>query len=73
MKDKLIIALADALEMNAAIINPDDCFRDYGNYSSLSELSVLAMLDSDFGIALEMKDFNALKTVNDLIILVSSK
>ena len=71
MKDKLITALAEALEMDSYKIILEDQFRNYENYSSLSELSVLAMLDSDFGIEIEMKEFNNYKTVGDLIQLVS--
>ncbi|NLD64897.1 MAG: acyl carrier protein [Bacteroidales bacterium] len=73
MKEKLISALAEALEMDASQVKHDDIFRDYENYSSLTELSVLAMLDSDFGIEIEMQEFNNYKTVEDLINLVSSK
>jgi len=71
MKEALILALAEALEMEASNINGADRFRDYENYSSLTELSVLAMLDSDFGIEIEMKDFNKYVTVNDLAELVA--
>ena len=73
MNEKLISALAEALEIDKGQIKPEDCFRDYETYSSLTELSVLAMLDSDFGIEIEMKDFNNYKTVGDLIKLVSAK
>jgi len=73
MKEKLISALAEALEMDTSQVKHDDIFRDYENYSSLTELSVLAMLDSDFGIEIEMQEFNNYKTVEDLINLVSSK
>lgn len=73
MKEKLVHALADALEMDASKINPEDRFRDYETYSSLTELSVLAMLDSDFGIEIEMKEFNKYLSVQDLIDLVSKK
>ena len=73
MKEKLISALAEALEMDVSQVKPDDIFRDYENYSSLTELSVLAMLDSDFGIEIEMQEFNNYKTVEDLINLVSSR
>lgn len=59
--------------MEAAKITPEDRFRDYENYSSLTELSVLAMLDSDFGIEIEMNEFNKYKTVSELINLVSGK
>lgn len=73
MKDKLINSFAEALEMEPGLIKPEDIFRNYENYSSLTELSVLAMLDSDFGIEVEMKEFNNYKTVEDLINLVSSR
>lgn len=73
MEEKLIEALAEALEMDRSTINPDGFFRDYENYSSLTELSVLAMLDSEFGIEIEMKEFDNLKTVADLVRLISNK
>jgi len=66
-------ALAEALEMETGTIKGSDIFRDYENYSSLTELSVLAMLDSEFGIEVEMKEFNRYVTVDDLSELVSSK
>jgi acyl carrier protein len=71
MKEKLINALAEALEMEPSKIKVSDTFRDFENYSSLTELSVLAMLDSDFGVGIEMEDFNKYKTVESLINLVS--
>jgi len=73
MKEDVINALAEALEMDTADIKPEARFRDFENYSSLTELSILAMLDSEFNIELEMKDFNKLVTVDDLVNLVSSK
>lgn len=73
MKEKLIKALAEALEIDPSAIEEEDNFRDYETYSSLTELSVLAMLDSDFGIEIEMKEFNKYKTVKDLIELVRSR
>lgn len=73
MKDKLISALAEALEMDSSKIRVEDNFRDYESYSSLTELSILAMLDSDFGVEIEMKEFNNYKTVMDLVELVTSK
>ena len=73
MKEKLVLALAEALEIDASMINTEDKFRDYETYSSLTELSVLAMLDSDFGIEIEMKEFNKYLPVQNLIDLVSNK
>jgi acyl carrier protein len=73
MEERLINSLAEALEIESSTIKVEDQFRDYETYSSLTELSVLAMLDSEFGIEIEMKEFNNYKTVRDLITLVSSK
>jgi acyl carrier protein len=61
------------LEIKPEQIKSEDIFRDYETYSSLTELSVLAMLDSEFGIEIEMKDFNDFKTVDDLIKLVTNR
>ncbi len=72
MKDKFITALAEALEMEDNEIKMEDTFRDYDTYDSLSELSILAMLDSDFGIELEMNEYNTYLTVGDLYKRVSS-
>lgn len=73
MKEKLISALAEALEMESGLIKTEDKFRGYENYSSLTELSVLAMLDSEFGVEIEMEEFNKYSTVEDLLQLVSSR
>ena len=73
MKEKLIASLAEALEMETTQIKTEDKFRSYENYSSLSELSILAMLDSEFGIEIEMSEFNKYLTVNDLFHLVISR
>jgi acyl carrier protein len=72
MKEKLFTNLAEALDMDVNQIKQEDNFRDYVNYSSLSELSVLAMLDTEFGIEIEMSEYNKFKTVGDLVSLVTS-
>jgi acyl carrier protein len=73
MKEKFINAFAEALEMDVTLIRESDNFRDYENYSSLSELGVLAMLDSEFGIEIEMREFNKYKTIGDLLQLITAR
>lgn len=73
MEEKLCTALAEALEIERDKVMMEDIFRDYETYSSLSELSVLAMLDSEFGIEIEMDEFNKYLTVGDLLNLVTSR
>jgi acyl carrier protein len=73
MKEKLTAALAEALEMDENQIKIEDKFRSYENYSSLTELSILALLDSEFGIEIEMSEFNKYLTVGDLLLLVTNR
>jgi len=73
MNEKFIAELAEALEKEVSEINLEDNFREYESYSSLTELSVLAMLDSEFGIEIEMKEFVQYLTVNDLMKLVADR
>lgn len=73
MNEKFITELAEALEIEPSEIKPEDIFRDYDSYSSLTELSVLAMLDSEFEIEIEMKEFVQYLTVNDLMKLVADR
>lgn len=72
MKEKLLTALAEALEMDITLFKETDNFRDYENYSSLTELSVLAILDTEFGIEIEMREFNKYRTIGDLLLLIKS-
>ena len=72
MEEKIITAFKEAMEIEDQNVNLSDIFRDYENWSSLKELSVLAMMDSEFGVELEMKDFNKLITVDDIFNYIQS-
>jgi acyl carrier protein len=72
MEEKFLNAFKEAMEIEDKEVKMDDKFRDYEGWSSLKELSVLAMLDSDFGVNIEMKDFNKLLAVGDLFNYVKS-
>lgn len=67
MKDQFIELLKEILEMENQEINLDDTFRDYDNWDSMANLSVIAMLDDSFGVHIATQDFKNLTTVGDLI------
>jgi acyl carrier protein len=67
MKEKLISALKEALQIEGRTIELTDTFRDYEEWDSLSRLSLIATLDEEFGIQVEDKDFELLITVEDLL------
>ena len=67
MEEKFTQQLKEILEMEDQEINLNDKFRDYDNWDSLANLSVIAMLDDEFGVYIETNDFKKLTTVAELM------
>ena len=63
--------LADILEVDE--VNPDDVLRDFDIWDSLTALSILAMLDGDYGVNIVMTELAPIITAADLVGLVQSK
>jgi acyl carrier protein len=57
----------EILEVEGKEILPDDKFREYEEWSSLVFLSLIAMIDEEFDVIIEGKDFKQLITVEDII------
>lgn len=60
--NELVEKLAEILEVEE--LNVTKKFTDYEEWDSLCALSILAMLDSDYGIAMkgtEIKEFNSIE------------
>lgn len=67
MEEKFIAMFKEALEIEERELQLTDTFRDYDEWDSLSYLSVIAMLDDEYGVEIETEDFSMLKTLGDLI------
>ncbi|MGD8779540.1 MAG: acyl carrier protein [Ignavibacteria bacterium] len=67
MEEKFKEELKEALEIENREVNLSDNFRDYTEWDSLAQLTLIAMLDDRFGVSIEMPDFEKLITVDDLI------
>jgi acyl carrier protein len=67
MEEKFTQQLKEILEMEDQEISLEDKFRDYDNWDSLANLSVIAMLDDEFGVYIETNDFKKLTTVGELM------
>jgi acyl carrier protein len=73
MKDKFIDVFKEALEAEDKIINMNDEFRNYDEWDSLAQLSLIAALDEAFEVEIEDEEFQTLKTVEDLYNAVVAK
>jgi acyl carrier protein len=72
MQEKFITSFKEALELiDEFEVNLDDEFRTYEAWDSLSQLSLIAMLDDEYGIQIEQDEFAKMRTVGDLLSKVS--
>lgn len=73
MEKKFIDNLKDALEIEDRKLLMTDNFREYPEWDSLAFLSVIAMLDEEYGVQIESAEFKNLKTVGDIYAAVNKK
>lgn len=67
METKFIDLLKEILEIEDRDLNVSDEFRHYSEWDSLGYLELIAMMDEEFGVAIENEDFGKLVTLQDLI------
>jgi acyl carrier protein len=73
MKEDILKKLEEVLELEDPI-KETDVFRDYEDWDSLSYLSVIAMIDEDFGIVIPNSEFKNLQTIKDIVdYIISNK
>ena len=72
MKEKFLELFKEVFEMDDQEVNFSDNFRDFDEWDSLTHLSLIAMLDDEFGIQIEEEELDQLHTVQDLFDKVSA-
>jgi acyl carrier protein len=72
MKQEFLDLFKQALEIEGREISLDDNFREYEEWDSLGQLSVIASLDENFGVVIEGAEFASIHTLADLFAKVES-
>lgn len=67
MEEKFISVIKEALELEEKSVQLSDEFRNYDNWDSLAQLTLIAALDENFGVGIESDDFAKIKTLADLL------
>lgn len=62
----LVDRLADILECAAADLDEATVFRNHPHWDSLAAVSLIAMLDSAYGVTLPHAEFERLQTIGEL-------
>lgn len=60
-------------ELDANTLTPETIFKDLDQWSSLVALSIIVMVDEEFGVLLKGDDISVSKTINDLYSKIESK
>lgn len=73
MEEKFIELVKEALEINDREIFLADKFREYAEWNSLASLSLVSLLEEEYGIMLSSEDFKKLHTLDDLMKEIKSR
>lgn len=60
-------------ETELSVFNPATNFRDLEEWSSLIALSIIAMVDSEYGIKLTGEDIRKSNSIKDIFNIINSK
>lgn len=69
--EKFCEKLADILETDE--VKLENVLKNFEEWDSLSVLTIIAMIDSDYGVTIFAKDIMKLKTVKDLLSYIQKK
>ena len=67
MKEKVIAAIKESLEIEDREVTENDKFKEFEEWDSLANLTLISALDEEFGVVIPTEVFNELETVSDLI------
>ena len=70
---EFIEKFAEAIDAETSELTVETEFRTLDEWSSLISLSVIAMVDEEFDVALKGADFRSANTIEDLYKIVISK
>ena len=58
---------AEAIDLeNSSVLNPNTEFRTLDEWDSVAYMSVIAMLDEEFDVQIEMAEFKQLTTIQEI-------
>lgn len=73
MEKEFLEKLKETLEIEDRELVLTDKFREYPEWNSLAFLSVIAMIDEEYDVIIEGKDFRKLETVGDIISAINER
>lgn len=66
MEEKFIELVKEVLEIEDREVLLEDKFKDYDEWDSLANLSMVAMIDDEFGVVIDNQKFKSMQTLQEL-------
>ncbi len=66
LEEKLAL-LEETLETDDGVLTPDTDLNEVEEYSSLTKLSLIVMMEDEFGVKLTSEEVRSFKTVGDIL------
>lgn len=73
MKEQFLENFKETLEIEDRDLSLSDNFREYEEWDSLANLSVIAMLDDEYDVVIDAEEFKEIKTLEELWKVIESK
>ena len=66
MEAKFLEVIKEALEIEDRELDMEDKFKEFDEWDSLAQLTLIAELDDNFGVTIQSGDFNKIQTLQQL-------
>lgn len=66
MENKFLELVKEVLEIEDREVQLSDKFKDYDQWDSLANLSMVAMLDDEFGVVIDNQKFKNMTTLQEV-------
>lgn len=67
MESKFLEIIKDSMEIEGRELSLLDKFKEYDEWDSLAQLTLIAELDDHFGVTIQSEDFKKIETLKDLL------
>jgi acyl carrier protein len=66
METEFLNLIKEAFEIEDRMLDMADRFKEFDEWDSLTQLTLIAELDEKFGVVIKMDDFKNITTLHDL-------
>ena len=73
MQEKFLEVIQEALEIEGRNLLMQDRFKEFEEWDSLAQLTLIAELDDNFGVTIKSDDFKNIQTLQELFDHIQSK